>query len=65
MHAQYPDRKPIERGLKLIMSRQQANGEWLSEAIEGVFNRNWFVFSVIMMWYCTEFILIICGCGIV
>ncbi|KAF8425597.1 terpenoid cyclases/protein prenyltransferase alpha-alpha toroid [Tirmania nivea] len=40
MHAQYPDRKPIERGLKLIMQRQQANGEWLSEAIEGVFNRN-------------------------
>ena len=41
MHAQYPDRKPIERGLKLIMQRQQVNGEWLSEAIEGVFNRNW------------------------
>ncbi|KAI5786471.1 terpenoid cyclases/protein prenyltransferase alpha-alpha toroid [Peziza echinospora] len=40
MHSGYPDRKPIERGIKLIMQRQQANGEWLTEAIEGVFNRN-------------------------
>jgi len=40
MKAQYPDRVPIERGLKLIMSRQQVNGEWKQEAIEGVFNKS-------------------------
>lgn len=39
MKAGYPDRAPIEKGLKLIMSRQQPNGEWLQEAIEGVFNK--------------------------
>ncbi|KUL84980.1 hypothetical protein ZTR_07860 [Talaromyces verruculosus] len=30
--------EPIRRGIKLLMSRQQANGEWLQESIEGVFN---------------------------
>ncbi|KAI9647675.1 hypothetical protein NHQ30_004060 [Ciborinia camelliae] len=40
LEANYPDRIPIEKGLKLIMSRQQANGEWLQEAIEGVFNKS-------------------------
>ncbi|QSZ30996.1 hypothetical protein DSL72_000557 [Monilinia vaccinii-corymbosi] len=40
LEANYPDRAPIEKGLKLIMSRQQANGEWLQEAIEGVFNKS-------------------------
>jgi lanosterol synthase len=40
IEAQYPDRAVIERGLKLIMSRQQKNGEWLQEAIEGVFNKS-------------------------
>ncbi|RDW84763.1 terpene cyclase family member protein [Coleophoma cylindrospora] len=40
LEAQYPDRAPIEKGLKLIMSRQQPNGEWLQEAIEGVFNKS-------------------------
>jgi lanosterol synthase len=40
IEAQYPDRTVIERGLKLIMSRQQKNGEWLQEAIEGVFNKS-------------------------
>ncbi|TAQ87209.1 hypothetical protein B7494_g4465 [Chlorociboria aeruginascens] len=40
LEANYPDRNPIERGLKLIMSRQQPNGEWLQEAIEGVFNKS-------------------------
>lgn len=40
IEAQYPDREVIERGLKLIMSRQQKNGEWLQEAIEGVFNKS-------------------------
>lgn len=40
LEAHYPDRAVIERGLKLIMSRQQKNGEWLQEAIEGVFNKS-------------------------
>ncbi|RUS16602.1 terpenoid cyclases/protein prenyltransferase alpha-alpha toroid [Endogone sp. FLAS-F59071] len=40
MAAKYPDEAPIRRGIQLIMSRQQANGEWLQEAIEGVFNKN-------------------------
>ncbi|KAL2067543.1 hypothetical protein VTL71DRAFT_1968 [Oculimacula yallundae] len=40
LEARYPDRAPIEKGLKLIMSRQQPNGEWLQEAIEGVFNKS-------------------------
>lgn len=25
------------------MSRQQKNGEWMQEAIEGVFNKSWWV----------------------
>ncbi|KAG9245940.1 oxidosqualene:lanosterol cyclase-like protein [Calycina marina] len=40
LEAHYPDREPIERGLKLIMGRQQKNGEWKQEAIEGVFNKS-------------------------
>ena len=40
IQAQYPDRAVIERGLKLLMSRQQKNGEWVQEAIEGVFNKS-------------------------
>ncbi|OOF97591.1 hypothetical protein ASPCADRAFT_514516 [Aspergillus carbonarius ITEM 5010] len=38
MHARYPHKEPIEKGLKLIMSRQQKNGEWYQEDVEGVFN---------------------------
>ena len=42
LHAQYHkvDQEPIKRAVKLIMSRQQPNGEWKQELIEGVFNRN-------------------------
>ncbi|KAB8360840.1 hypothetical protein FH972_024574 [Carpinus fangiana] len=39
MEADFPEKEPIARGLKLIMKRQQANGEWLQEGIEGVFNK--------------------------
>ena len=35
-----PDRKAIERGVKIIMSRQRENGEWKQEGIEGVFNKS-------------------------
>ncbi|KAE9972270.1 hypothetical protein BLS_004095 [Venturia inaequalis] len=40
LEAEYPDRAVIERAVRLIMERQQANGEWLQEAIEGVFNKS-------------------------
>jgi lanosterol synthase len=42
MEAEYPDKEPIRRGIKLLVSRQQANGGWLQEAIEGVFNMSWY-----------------------
>ncbi|KAH8901853.1 terpene synthase [Coniochaeta sp. PMI_546] len=45
MKAEFPDPEPIRRGIKLIMERQQPNGEWLQEAIEGVFNKS------CMIWY--------------
>jgi len=38
MEAGYPEKAPIRKALAMIMSRQQPNGEWLQEAIEGVFN---------------------------
>ncbi|KAI8827407.1 terpenoid cyclases/protein prenyltransferase alpha-alpha toroid [Chytriomyces cf. hyalinus JEL632] len=40
MAAGYPVKENLSRAAKLIMSRQQPNGEWLQEAIEGVFNHN-------------------------
>lgn len=43
MEANYPDREPIESALRMIIGRQQPNGEWLQEAIEGVFNKSWYV----------------------
>ncbi|KAG5647893.1 hypothetical protein DXG03_007817 [Asterophora parasitica] len=39
MYAQYPHPEPIERGVKLVMSRQNPDGSWPQEAIEGVFNK--------------------------
>ena len=38
MEAEYPDVSVIKKGIKLIKDRQQPNGEWLQEAVEGVFN---------------------------
>lgn len=38
--ADYPEREPIERAVRLIMERQQRNGEWKQEGIEGVFNKS-------------------------
>ncbi|KAJ3324388.1 Lanosterol synthase (Oxidosqualene--lanosterol cyclase) [Boothiomyces sp. JEL0866] len=40
MAAKYENKDVIKRGIQLIMSRQQGNGEWLQENIEGVFNKN-------------------------
>jgi lanosterol synthase len=44
MEADCPNRSAIEKGIKMIMSRQQADGGWAQEAIEGVFNKSWYVF---------------------
>ena len=41
MKSRYPEQAPIEKAIRVIMSRQQPNGEWLQEAIEGVFNKSW------------------------
>lgn len=38
--AEYPDQEPIKKGIKLIMDRQLATGEWKAEDIEGVFNHS-------------------------
>ncbi|KAL4868710.1 hypothetical protein BDV12DRAFT_209020 [Aspergillus spectabilis] len=40
MKAEYPYIDPIKKGIQLIMDRQQPNGEWLPEAIEGIFNKS-------------------------
>ncbi|KAI5780780.1 terpenoid cyclases/protein prenyltransferase alpha-alpha toroid [Geopyxis carbonaria] len=40
MNAQYPKREVLENGIKLLRERQQPNGEWKQEAIEGVFNKS-------------------------
>jgi lanosterol synthase len=40
MAAKYPHRTVIEKGISLLLARQQKNGEWKQEAIEGVFNHN-------------------------
>ncbi|KAI0017177.1 terpene synthase [Xylariomycetidae sp. FL0641] len=40
MHGNYPDIECLKKGIKLIMERQQPNGEWKQEAIEGVFNKS-------------------------
>ncbi|KAJ8094618.1 Lanosterol synthase (Oxidosqualene--lanosterol cyclase) [Marasmius tenuissimus] len=39
MHGRYPHPEPIERAVKLVMSRQLPDGSWKQEAIEGVFNK--------------------------
>jgi lanosterol synthase len=41
LEAKYPHKEPLERAINLLMRRQQANGEWLQEGIEGVFNKSW------------------------
>ncbi|TFK39425.1 terpenoid cyclases/protein prenyltransferase alpha-alpha toroid [Crucibulum laeve] len=40
MYARYPHPEPIEKGVRLVMSRQRPDGSWPQEAIEGVFNKN-------------------------
>ncbi|KAI0044521.1 terpene synthase [Auriscalpium vulgare] len=40
MYANYPHPGPIARAVKLVMWRQQEDGSWPQEAIEGVFNKS-------------------------
>lgn len=40
MLADYPDKAPIEKGIKLLMERQSPTGKWDFEDIEGVFNHS-------------------------
>jgi lanosterol synthase len=41
MDAKLPYKEPIERGIGLLMSRQQPNGEFLQEDLEGAHQRSW------------------------
>lgn len=41
LEAHYPEKEPLEKALTLVVKRQQTNGEWLQEGIEGVFNKSW------------------------
>jgi lanosterol synthase len=36
--AEWPDREPLDRAAQLLISRQDANGDWPHESIVGVFN---------------------------
>lgn len=40
MIAKYPDQEVIEKGLRFIISKQEANGDFPQEGISGVFNKN-------------------------
>ncbi|EON63012.1 lanosterol synthase [Coniosporium apollinis CBS 100218] len=40
MEARFPEQEPIRKALRMVMGRQRANGEWLQEGIEGVFNKS-------------------------
>jgi lanosterol synthase len=40
IYAKFPERSVIERGVRLIMSRQQKDGRWEQEDTEGIFNKN-------------------------
>jgi lanosterol synthase len=41
LEAGYSNKEVLEKAVALLMRRQQANGEWLQEGIEGVFNKSW------------------------
>jgi lanosterol synthase len=41
LEAGYPDPEPLKKALRMVMGRQRENGEWVQEAIEGVFNKSW------------------------
>ncbi|THH29516.1 hypothetical protein EUX98_g4663 [Antrodiella citrinella] len=39
IYAGYPEPGPIERAVKLVMSRQRPDGSWPQESLEGIFNK--------------------------
>lgn len=41
LEAGYDNKELLQKAVSLLMHRQQANGEWLQEGIEGVFNKSW------------------------
>ncbi|KAF3941061.1 hypothetical protein ABW19_dt0204546 [Dactylella cylindrospora] len=41
MNANYDNKEVIAKGINIIRSRQLPTGEWLTEGIEGVFNKSW------------------------
>jgi len=57
MEAGFPDRAPIERALRLVVGKQRENGEWAQEAIEGVFNKSWYVCVASLLLAPTLFVL--------
>nr|XP_006636690.2 PREDICTED: lanosterol synthase [Lepisosteus oculatus] len=40
MAVRYPDDRVIEKGIQMLISRQQPNGDWAQENIAGVFNKS-------------------------
>ncbi|MBL4587644.1 MAG: hypothetical protein JKX84_11410, partial [Flavobacteriales bacterium] len=40
LSAHYPDKQVIEAGIRFLLNRQEASGDWPQEAISGVFNKN-------------------------
>ncbi|OSX64198.1 hypothetical protein POSPLADRAFT_1069633 [Postia placenta MAD-698-R-SB12] len=40
IYARYPKADPIERAVRLVMSRQHPDGSWPQEAMEGIFNKS-------------------------
>ncbi|KAF1986499.1 lanosterol synthase [Aulographum hederae CBS 113979] len=40
IEAGFPDVEVLKKALTMIVKRQQSNGEWLQEGIEGVFNKS-------------------------
>ncbi|KDQ13559.1 hypothetical protein BOTBODRAFT_160506 [Botryobasidium botryosum FD-172 SS1] len=40
IYAEYSNREPVEKGVRLVMSRQLPDGSWAQESIEGIFNKN-------------------------
>ena len=43
MYAGYPEEEVLQAGIKLVMERQQSDGGWKQEGIEGVFNKSVYV----------------------
>jgi lanosterol synthase len=40
MLSEYENREVVDRGIKFLLQRQDANGDWPQESISGVFNGN-------------------------